>query len=363
MNGIAAHRAVMAVLLAVALASGLCTCGGPAGPIDGGAAFAHTKAIVEVSPRPTGSEGLRKSADYIKAEIAKLGLQPREQVWTQSVERYGQSRELSLRNLWTEIPGTDPDKGPILLLACHYDSKYCADHPNPEHNFEFVGAVDSAAACGVLLELARVVTDHQTSARAGGDGAPALITPNIWLAWFDGEECIEFDWIDEKSLLGSRHFAEQLAADKSRFPGGLAARMKTMVLMDLIGDKNIKIDRDTRSNAKLLEIFEAAATRLGEQDRMYQYDSPMVDDHVPFKRFGVAVIDLIDFRWRAPYEWQMTAEDWQQRGVTKPPDGTYTAWWHSADDTLDQVSAESLAFIGNLVWHALPDIEAAFYAH
>ena len=120
MNGIASRPLVMAGSLCVALATGLCSCGGSDGPVNGAAAFAHTKAIVELSPRPTGSDGLRKSADYLKSEIAKLGLEPREQVWTQPVEAYGETREIELRNVWTTIPGEDPDEGPILLLACHY---------------------------------------------------------------------------------------------------------------------------------------------------------------------------------------------------------------------------------------------------
>ena len=58
----------------------------------------------------------------------------------------------------------------------------------------------------------------------------------------------------------------------------------------------------------------------------------------------------------------MSADDWKKRGVTKPPDGTYAAWWHTPDDTLDKMSAASLAFAGNLVWRALPAIEKKFYA-
>jgi glutaminyl-peptide cyclotransferase len=249
----------------------------------------------------------------------------------------------------------------VLLLGCHYDSKLCQGHPDPAHNFPFVAAIDGAGASGVLLELARVLNDHQTRARKG-EGSLELITPNIWIVWFDGEECIEWDWTTEKSLLGSRHFARSMSNDKNLFPDGLAARLRVMVLLDLIGDKNIKIDKDTKSSAQLLEIFAAAAERMGETERMFEYESPMTDDHEPFKDFGVTVIDLIDFRWRAPEEWKMSAEEWQRRGITKPADGTYAAWWHTSEDTLDKMSPDSLAFAGNLVWHALTDIDEKFYA-
>jgi hypothetical protein len=36
----------------------------------------------------------------------------------------------------------------------------------------------------------------------------------------------------------------------------------------------------------------------------------------------------------------------------------YTAWWHTAEDDMSNVSAESLDIVGNLVWQALPRIEA-----
>lgn len=361
MNGFGTRQLFVGMAVVGALALTLISCGGPAGPVDGAKAYAHVEKIVELSPRPPGSEALKKTASYLAAEITKLGLTPREQTWTESVQAYGKARDLELRNVWTEIPGKDPD-GPILLLACHYDSKECEGHPDPAHNFEFVGAIDGGGASGVLLELARVLSDHQKRARAGG-GAE-LISPNIWIVWFDGEECVEFDWSRDKalSLMGSRHFARTMSGDKKLFPEGLAERMRVMVLLDLIGDKNIKIDRDTRSSGQLLEIFAATAERMGEKDRMFLYDSPMTDDHEPFKDFGVTVIDLIDFRWRAPAEWAMSAEDWQRRGVTKPADGTYAAWWHTPEDTLDKISPASLAFVGNLVWHSLPVIDQKFYA-
>jgi glutaminyl-peptide cyclotransferase len=257
--------------------------------------------------------------------------------------------------VWTEVPGKDPENGPIVLLAGHYDSKLTQGHPDPAHNFEFVGALDGGGTSGVLLELARALHDR----KPGSDGA---IDANVWIAWFDGEECLEFEWVNDKSLLGSRHFATTMAADKKRFPSGLSARLRAMVLLDLLGDVNFKIDKDTRSNAELADIFQAAAADLGIGKRVFVYESPMYDDHVPFKDLGVSVIDLIDFRWRAPSEWAISAEQWKQRNIEKPPEGTYKPWWHTPDDKLDAVSADALGAVGNLVWHALPAIDKSVHA-
>jgi Zn-dependent M28 family amino/carboxypeptidase len=59
---------------------------------------------------------------------------------------------------------------------------------------------------------------------------------------------------------------------------------------------------------------------------------PVEDDHAPFLRAGVPSTLLIDFDY--------------------PP-------WHTAEDTLDKVSARSLAIVGEVVREALPAIEQA----
>ncbi len=353
MNGFRpSHRArtfgtIGALLLAAA-------CDTSAGPVDGARARAHTAAICDFGPRPPGSSNLRKVGDYLIAEVEKLGLTAQQDTWEQELTVYGKPRKVSFRNIWTEIPGADPANGPVLLLAAHYDSKLTDEtHPDESHRFPFIGALDAAASCGLLLELARHLVARDN-------------IPNIWIAWFDGEECLEFDWVRDNSLslLGSQRFAKTMAADKKRFPKGLAERLKVMVLLDLIGDHELKIDRDNYSNKTLLDLFGATADAMGRADVMYRWNSPMTDDHVPFKNYGVAVIDLIDFRWRMPDDRLRTQE---VNGVPPdrgpaPAEGTYTAWWHTELDTMERVSADSLGFVGNLVWNALPRIEQKFYA-
>ena len=322
--------------------------GGGGGPIDGQRAYEHVRAMVALGPRPAGSEALAKNAAYLQDQLRSYGLEPQEQVWEQKIERYDEKRTLTLRNVWVEVPGADPSGGPIVVIGAHYDTKHTDEHPQAEQNFPFVGAIDGAGGSAVLLELARALKGRQNHA-------------NYWLVWFDGEESPEFEWNQEMSLLGSKHFVATMKADKTRFPEGLTSRMKAMVLLDLIGSKGIKIDRDHKSFRKLSELFGRAAERMGESDRMFRYVSQMTDDHQSFIDAGVPSIDLIDFRWRTAQEWAVPAERWRkERGEEKPAEGTYAAWWHTPQDDLSQVSAESLAFAGNLVWNALPEIEQKF---
>ncbi|MBK8977316.1 MAG: M28 family peptidase [Planctomycetes bacterium] len=330
------------LVLGAAVLATLSGCGDAAslGPFVGANAHRHATRIVELSPRPPGSEGIRNVADYIEQQLAAISpdLKLQRQSFFRADLDEALGHSLEFQNLWVEIPGTrGGELPPILAIAAHYDSKIT--HPG-EQDFEFVGALDSAGSCGVLIELARLLQ------------AQPPIGPDVWLIWFDGEESIPWEWDHGKSLMGSRHFAQVMNEDGDRFPTGLRGRLKVLVLLDLLGDPELKIDKDTASNPTLNAIFKDAATRLGRADVMFRYESPMTDDHIPFKEKGVSVIDLIDFRYRPAAE----------HSPSEPAEvARYFPWWHTAEDNLQHLSADSLELVGNLVWAALPDIEKAFY--
>src|SRR5213594_3435512 len=109
-----------------------------------------------------------------------------------------------------------------------------------------------------------------------------------------------------------------------------APREYTLVLVDMIGDRDLNIRRDTYSTLWLTDILWASAARLGYSRHFLNDPLPVEDDHVPFLKAGVPAALLIDFDY--------------------PP-------WHTADDTLDKVSAQSLAVVGNVLLDALPSIE------
>jgi len=314
-------------------------------PFDGERAMAHVMAMQEFGPRPAGSPALAKTADYIRKELTDLGLAPQTQRWRE------EEHALDLQNVWVQIDGTDPKDGPIIVIGAHYDTKNCQGHPDPEHNFRFMGAIDGTGGPAVLLELARILKDRK---QLLPKDQPARNLPNIWLVWFDAEENLEFEWTDEsKALFGSRHFVSTMAADKERFPQGLNKRMKAMILIDLVGAKNPKIDKDTSSESELLEIFADAGRRMGESARMFQTSSSITDDHKAFRNYGVPSINLIDFHFRIPQERARPGE----KAAT---DSRYEAWWHTERDTPDKMSPFGLKFFGDLVLLGLPAVEAQY---
>lgn len=322
-------RSNLYVLPLALLSAALVSCGGSSGPVDGNAAMAHVEKLVGFGPRPAGSDALGRTADYICAELGKLGLKPNRQEWTHDKEK------ILLRNLWVQIDGPDPVNGPILCIGAHYDTKL-ADGKEGREEFNFVGAIDGGGGPAVLLELARVLVKERK---------PSV---NVWLYFIDGEESIHWHWDDKRALLGSRHFVKAMNEDKALFPNGLKSRLKAFVNIDLIGDKDIKFDRDGNSHKGLQELFAKAAADMGEGGRMYRYSSSFGDDHQSFSAYGIPSVLLIDFQYRVPKE---------LGGQPSPPGTDYAAWWHTPEDTIDKMSPEALAFTGNLLMQALPALE------
>jgi Zn-dependent M28 family amino/carboxypeptidase len=103
-----------------------------------------------------------------------------------------------------------------------------------------------------------------------------------------------------------------------------------MILLDMVGDRDLVIRREAHSTGWLTDIIWDAAARLGHGRHFARDIVPVEDDHVPFLRVGVPATVLIDFDFPA---------------------------WHTAEDTLETVSAESMAVVGEVVLEALPSIE------
>lgn len=338
------HRAATYASLSL-LALALAACGGPSGPVDGGAAMVHVEKMVAFGPRPCGSDELAKTADYIEGEVKKLGLEMKRH------ELVHEKEKKTIRNLYVQIDGDDPANGSILMIGAHYDTKLAEGHTgdNAQHNMRFVGAIDGAGAPAVLLELARVLKAKTPKPKC-----------NVWLYWIDAEESIDWTWNNERALLGSKAFCKMLSETK------LLPRVKAFVLLDLIGSKDFKIDLDGNSNSTLQDLFKRAGAAMGEGERMYHFPPPawiayakrqakeqgkeanwgITDDHMTFRNYGVPAVLLIDFDRRQPGQVQVE------------PTTDYHQWWHTADDDLPAMDSDALAFTGNLVMQALPELES-----
>ena len=262
--------------------------------VDGTAALRHVERLVAIGPRVAGTPGAARARAYITGELKKLGVT----VELRAFQADTPHGRLRLANVVAVIPGRRTD---VIMLAGHYDTKYFKE-------FHFVGANDGGSSAALLIELARRLA-----------ATPREFT--YWVVWFDGEEA-RVSWTATDSLYGSRRLAAELARD-GRLP-------RAMILVDMIGDRDLGILRDTYSTPWLMNLIWATADRLGHARHFLDTAMAVEDDHAPFLQAGVPAALLIDFDY--------------------PP-------WHTTDDTLDKVSAQSLAVVGDVVLGALPGIE------
>ena len=148
----------------------------------------------------------------------------------------------------------------------------------------------------------------------------------IELLFLDGEEAVNTEWRDPDNTYGASDYVR--AAQQAGTLGGL----KTLILLDMIGDRDLDIRPDSNSARWLNDIVWTSAARLGYGSIFIPQDFTVEDDHLPFVEAGVQSIDIIDL-------------DYPQ--------------WHTAQDDLDHVSARSLQIVGDVVLDALPQIERA----
>ena len=184
-----------------------------------------------------------------------------------------------------------------VIIASHYDSRSLADNdPNPQNRkLPVLGANDGASSVAVLMEIARVL--------------PSRLNKQIWLVFFDAED--NSNTLGTGGDLGSQYFVSELNG-----------KPDSVVILDMIGDKYLNIYMERNSNPDLNTEIWGVASELGYSQFIPKYKYSLIDDHTPFIKAGIRAVDLIDFDY--PY-------------------------WHTADDTLDKVSAESLKTVGDTV--------------
>ncbi|MEO7724425.1 MAG: M28 family peptidase, partial [Chthoniobacterales bacterium] len=269
--------------------------GQPWKEFSGANALRHVRGLVGLGPRPPESEALKKARAYIHAQLEATGWQVIDQPFAAQTPR----GTVQFVNVIARRPD-QPKNEKLFFVGSHYDTKTF-------DSIQFVGANDGGSSSGALIELGRVLSLH-----------PELAS-RIELIFFDGEEAYEhFSKTD--GLYGSRFFAEKArkASRVQHYAGG--------IMWDMIGDRDLTITLPSDSPAKLAEGIFASADALQVRNRFTYYNNDIIDDHTPFNEVGIPTIDLIDFDY--------------------PP-------WHTAGDTMDKLSAESLQTVGAVTLYFL----------
>ena len=267
---------------------------------SGERAFEEVRKQVGIGPRPSGTAEIDKARALIEDGLRGTGWEVERQSFTDETPR-GPVKFTNLIGRFSPAGKSPAPRDTQRAIVCsHYDTKRFS-------TIRFLGASDGASSTGALIELARVLTLD-----------PALAA-KIELVFFDGEEAF-VQYSETDGLYGSRHYAAKLRES------GRAAQFKFGILWDMIGDRDLTITLSSDSPADLTRDILASADALGLRQHFGKFDRPIYDDHVPLNRARIPTIDLIDFDYPA---------------------------WHTADDTLERLSPESLQKVGAVTLHHL----------
>ena len=306
----------MAAALAAALLFGLACRERAAVPVaaapsqfDAARALRDLEALVRIGPRPAGSAGAAEARALIRDRLRQAG-------WLVEAHEFRVPRAAGAPVAMTNLIArrSRHEAAPRILVVTHYDTKNIP-------GIAFVGANDGASGAAVLLEVARTLASDEPP-------------PPIELVFFDGEEAFGESITADDGLYGSKALAQRMADD------GSLARVAAVVEVDMVGDRDLNLALDMRSSPALIKSFETAAAKLGLPPPFDpQQALGVIDDHTPFQDLGVAeVLALIDFQY----------------GARESPGPR----WHTAGDTLEAVSADSLNSVGKTLVEALRSLAA-----
>jgi hypothetical protein len=272
-------------------------------------AFEFVKKQLAFGPRNPGSQGHKKTLEYLKKKLERYS----DELILQSFDYTGYEGEiLHLTNL---IARFNPEKKKRIFIAAHWDTRPRADMEVLAERAEkpIPGANDGASGVAVLLELARIFKDYK----------PEI---GVDLIFFDGE-----DYGKEEDLknycLGSKYFAANFKGRENYLFG---------IVLDMVGDKGSGFFPEYYSEVYASEInkmvwdagFKLGLSRFRENTVKYQ----VYDDHVPLNQAGIKTIDIIDAGLI------QNVKPLQRR-----------TYWHTLRDDIRNISKDSLGQVGRLV--------------
>lgn len=294
------------LVLVLLLAGGAATAQSDEAPpaFDGERALEWIVTQCELGPRTPGSEGNRRLQELIVATARDAGLGVRKHCF-EFVDPIG-GETLPGCNVIVSTPGP----GPRIWLGAHFDSRPVSDRdPDPARRADpLVGANDGGSGTAVLLHLIEIL----------GGRAPAV---GVDLIFFDAEDSGR-SGSPGSYCIGSRRLAATLGEFSSPLP---AEPPRGLILLDMIGERNLRIPQEQyslRYAPEWMEEIWSRAERLGLPAFVREPGHAVIDDHVPFLEKGIPAVDLIDFDF---------------------PE------WHTAADTPEICSAESLQQVGDLL--------------
>ena len=272
---------------------------------SGEKALQETQRLVDFGPRPSGSSAIEKTRQYISETLAKNGWEAERQEFRETpVSGRGKTVFANIIARFPAVKGQPASRATQrVIIGSHFDTKLMP--------IRFVGANDAGSSTGALLELSRVLAQSPEFAQ------------QFELVFFDGEEGVEQISRNVESgpdgLVGSRYYAKQV---RSR-----ARQFRFAIVWDMIGDKELTITLPSDTPPNLSGGIFKAAEELGFRNKFGFAPGSILDDHEPIARIArIPAMDIIDFNYTS----------------------TENQFWHTAADSVDKLSAESLEIVGRV---------------
>lgn len=244
--------------------------------------------------RTPGSDGHKAFREWAAEELTASG-------WDVSFQS-GMFNQHEIVNIIASREDAGED-APWILLGAHYDTRLFADSDpdSANHSKPVPGANDGASGVAVLMELA--------------SSLPKNLEKNIWLVLFDAEDQGKIEGWDSWCI-GSTALAQSFKNQEKK--------PDAVIIADMVGDRDLNIYREANSTASLKDEIWKIAADEGYSDHFINEEKyRILDDHIPFLQLGIPAVDLIDFDYPA---------------------------WHTTADDISNVSADSLAVVGNVLY-------------
>jgi glutaminyl-peptide cyclotransferase len=265
---------------------------------NGRTALTYIERQMSFGPRIPNKPGHQQEADWLLTELRARA----DTVVVQDIShRLRNGEVLHLRNFFARFR---PQATERVLFLAHWDTRPMADKSAnlAQQRMPVPGANDGASGVAVLLGVADALKAKPS-------------TLGVDLLFVDGEDYGDFADTNDV-LIGSRWFA-------AHQPPGYQPLYA--VLFDMVGDKDLQIFQEGQSVAfapeVVQQVWRVAADRGHERQFIPNVKHTLTDDHVSLQKVGIHAIDVVDFDY--PY-------------------------WHTTEDTLDKVSAESLQIVGDV---------------
>lgn len=274
-------------------------------------AYQYIQDQVDFGPRYLSSPGWEQCGDYLVEKL--LNYTPHVQEQNTDITTYdGKSHRL--RNV---IASFSPEKNNRILLCAHWDTRHVADYDDERQDEPILGANDGGSGVGVLIEIARLLSQQES--RMGID-----------IILFDAEDYGNPDNSSANSAsswcIGSKYWSENPHTDNYFAQYG--------ILLDMVGAKGARFTHEGLSRnyaQRILKKVWQQAHALGHGAYFsYQMTPQIIDDHLYLNTVAnIPTIDIIEY------------DNNTQSG--------FFEHWHTHDDDMSNIDKNTLKAVGQTV--------------